>query len=203
MKIHLLDTDGPDIRIEIVPLIDVIFCILTFFILAAVSLTRQQAINLDLPKASTGVAQTQATLLVSIDPVGQTYIDKQLVGREQLYQSLLNYTQGQPKGIIVLNASPLVSYNEVIQVLDLLRSVGGDRVALATSPVEQPTLSPLNPTPPNPNSTPNPSLPLPVNPLPSVNPGSVTPGSVTPSPGNSPAPNPVSPGPGAMPVNPQ
>ncbi len=145
MKINLLDTEGPDIRIEIVPLIDVVFCILTFFILAAVNLTRQQAINLNLPKASTGAAQTQELLLVSIDPTGQTYIDKQPVGRDQLYQLLLSYTRSKPAGLIVLNASPLNSYNDVIQVLDLLRSVGGERVALATQPVNKPTLEPQNP----------------------------------------------------------
>jgi biopolymer transport protein ExbD len=191
MKINLLDTDGPDIRIEIVPLIDVIFCILTFFILAAVSLTRQQAINLDLPKASTGVAQTQETMLVSVDPVGQIYIDKQGVSREQLYQALLSYTRSKPTGLIVLNASPLVSYNEVIQVLDLLRSVGGDRVALATRPTSQPTLSPLN-------SSPN--LQSPLNPLQPVNPSSElpVPGSTPPSSQVTPTPPPAE-----LPVNPQ
>ncbi|MCU0536378.1 MAG: biopolymer transporter ExbD, partial [Hydrococcus sp. Prado102] len=46
-----------EVRIEIVPMIDVIFCILVFFILAAVSFSRQQAINIDLPKAESGLAQ--------------------------------------------------------------------------------------------------------------------------------------------------
>ncbi len=161
MKINLLDTEGPDIRVEIIPLIDVIFCILTFFILAAVNLTRQQAINLDLPKASTGAAQTQELLLVSIDPTGQTYIDKQPISRDQLYQLLMSYIRTKPAGLVVLNASPLVSYNDVIQVLDLLRSVGGDRVALATQPANKPTLTP---------QTPGTNLQTPVNPANPINP---------------------------------
>lgn len=141
MKVNV-ESEGPDIRIEIVPLIDVIFCILTFFILAAVGLTRQQAINLDLPKASTGAPQMREMLVVSIDPVGQTYVEKQPLSRGQLYQALLTYNKAKPNGLIVLNASQQVSYNEVIQVLDLLRSVGGDRVALATQPANSPNLSP-------------------------------------------------------------
>lgn len=152
MKVNL-ESDGPDIRIEIIPLIDVIFCILTFFILAAVGLTRQQAINLDLPKASTGVPQLRDMLLVSIDPVGQIYVEKQPVSQEQLYQLLLSYKKTRPDGLIVLNASQLVSYNQVIQVLDLLRSVGGDRVALATQPTNAPSLT-------APDASPGP-LPLP------------------------------------------
>lgn len=179
MKINLPD-EGPDIRVEIIPLIDVIFCILTFFILAALNLTRQQAINLDLPKASTGVAQRREMLVVSIDPIGQTYVEKQPVNRDQLYSLLTNYTRSQPNGLIVLNASPLVSYNEVIQVLDLLRSVGGERVALATQPAEKPALAPgtpdssslLNPGNPLPdNSLPGTGSPMPLPPL--VNPSPV------------------------------
>ena len=53
-----------EVRIEIVPLIDVIFCILTFFILGAVGLSRQQAIGLDLPKAQTGTPQMREMLAI-------------------------------------------------------------------------------------------------------------------------------------------
>ncbi|HEY9699573.1 MAG TPA: biopolymer transporter ExbD [Trichocoleus sp.] len=129
-----LDSSESDVRIEIVPLMDVIFCILTFFILAAVTLTRQSAINVDLPRAATGTTQMRKILVVSVDPVGQTYLEKQPIGRDQLYQALLNFQQRSPDGLMVLYASKASSYNDVVQILDLLRSVGGDRVALATLP---------------------------------------------------------------------
>jgi biopolymer transport protein ExbD len=128
------DTSDPDVRVEIIPLIDVIFCILTFFILAALSLTRQSAINVDLPRAATGVTQMREMLIVSVDQIGQTYIDRQPVTREQLQQALVDYQQNNPEGLMVLYASRSSSYNDVVGVLDQLRSVGGDRVALATLP---------------------------------------------------------------------
>ncbi|MBD2461692.1 biopolymer transporter ExbD [Oscillatoria sp. FACHB-1407] len=133
MKINL-DNPESDVRIELLPLIDVIFCILTFFILAAMAVTRQTAINVDLPQATTGATQMRDMMIVSVDPVGQTYIDQQPVTREQLYQALVDYQTANPQGLMVLYASRLSSYNDVVQVLDLLRSVGGDRVALATLP---------------------------------------------------------------------
>ncbi|NET30412.1 MAG: biopolymer transporter ExbD [Cyanothece sp. SIO1E1] len=129
-----LDAPTEEVRIEIIPLIDVIFCILTFFILAAVGLTRQQAIGLDLPAAETSTPQLREMLIVSIDPIGQTYIDKQPINRNQLTQALRKYQQAQPEGAIVLYASKDARYNDVVEVLDVLRSVGGDRVALATIP---------------------------------------------------------------------
>lgn len=162
MKINY-DSPAEEVRIELIPLIDVIFCILTFFLLAALQLTpRQQAINVDLPKAETGEVQTREMLVVSIDQIGQTYVDKQPVTRNQLYQILLAYKRNRPEGIMVLYASKMASYNDVMQVLDLLRDVGGDRVALATLPDsgEQPA-TPTPNDPANQFGLPNPGTPAP------------------------------------------
>ncbi len=187
MKINL-DSTLPEIRIEIIPLLDVIFCILTFFILAAVGLTRQQAINLDLPKASTGAPQMREMLVVSVDQVGQTYVEKEPVTREQLKGILLNYRRSQPGGLMVLNASQLVSYNEVIQVLDLLRSVGGDRVALATQPAAAPQAGETPSILPPPPVT-NPGLSNPAQPQLPLSPGQSAPSPLGPAPDQSASPS--------------
>lgn len=146
MKINL-DTPTEEVQIQIIPLIDVIFCILTFFILAALQLTRQQGINVDLPKASTGAPQMRQMLVVTVNSTGQTFVDKQLIDRTQLYQQLQDYRQKNPTGLLVLNASQTAFYNDVVQVLDLMRQVGGDRVALATQPAEANQLPGSTPAP--------------------------------------------------------
>lgn len=133
MKINI-GSQEPDVRIELIPLIDVIFCILTFFILAAVTLTRQSGINVDIPTASSGVTQMREMLIVSVDPVGSVYVEQDPVTEDQLRERLLAFRQSQPNGVMVLYASRLASYDDVVRVLDVLRSVGGDRVALATLP---------------------------------------------------------------------
>lgn len=135
MKLDYESTE-PDVRIEIVPLIDVIFCILTFFILAAVTLTRQAAINVDLPRANSGATQMRQTLIVSVDPIGTKYLEKLPVSNDQLYQAIVTFREQNPEGMVVLYAARSASYNDVVEVLDLLRSAGGDRVALATLPGE-------------------------------------------------------------------
>ena len=129
-------------RIELTPLIDVIFCILIFFILAAIHFSRQAAenisqienIDVDLPQASTGKPQVREMLLVSLDDLGQIRVEQQLVSRNQLTQSIKNYRQANPQGLMVLYAAKNATYREVVEVLDILREVGGDRVALATIP---------------------------------------------------------------------
>lgn len=205
MKIHS-DTPSEEVQIQIIPLIDVIFCILTFFILAALQLTRQQAIGVDLPRASTGAPQMREMMVVTINPTGQLFLDKELIDRTVLRQRLEQYRQTRPDGLLVLNASKLAFYNDVVQILDVMRSVGGDRVALSTLPAESnqvPGQLPSNaPSPtgtngtfgnPNPFETGTPGLSLPGQTLPGQSiPGQTIPGLGPALPGT----NPGSQGPG-------
>ncbi len=162
------DIQGQEVRIEIVPMIDVIFCILTFFILAAVGFSRQQAITLNLPKAATGTPQMREMLVVSLDSRGQLYLEKQPVTRIQLYSAIKNYHSLNPSGLMVLHASKDALYSQVVEVLDMLKEVGGDRVALATLPGKSqkppetpstPGVNPFLPTPPTVETNPIPTKP--------------------------------------------
>lgn len=171
MKVNL-HTPIEELQVQIIPLIDVVFCILTFFLLAALQFTRQQVINVDLPKASTstvaGASSQNASQIVTIDAVGNTYIEKQLVRKEELAQRLKKYLEQNPNGILVLNASRTATYNDVIETLDLLRQVGGDRVSLGIIP--GPSQLPTSPIPTNPNFPVNPeNIPNTV-PIPGINP---------------------------------
>ncbi|MEH2173832.1 ExbD/TolR family protein [Nostoc sp.] len=175
MKVNL-HTPIEEVQIQIIPLIDVVFCILTFFLLAALQFTRQQAINVDLPKASpstvSGITSQSGSVIVTIDAVGNTYIEKQPVKQEDLRQSLKQYLQANPNAVVVLNASRTATYNDVIETLDLLRQVGGDRVSLGIIP------GPSQPSINSPNQSTVPSFPI--NPgtgaVPGINPeGNITP----------------------------
>lgn len=191
MKVNL-HTPVEEVQIQIIPLIDVVFCILTFFLLAALQFTRQQAINVDLPKAATGTTAGQnASRIVTIDAVGNTYIEKQPVKREELAENLRQYLQQNPEGILVLNASRTTTYNDVIETLDILRQVGGDRVSLGIIPgPAQPSISSPNPYIPS-----NPGIPN--APIPEINqPGNLNPNPIPTAPVQPPA------GQGFSPINP-
>lgn len=152
MKINL-DNPGDDARIEIIPLIDVIFCILTFFILASLQLTRQQAISIALPQANTGAPQMREMLIVSLNELNQVYVEQQQIdSKEQLKLAVKNYHLVNPAGLMVLYAAKSAKYEEVVQILDLMREVGGTQVALATLP-NTPGQVPVNNQPIFPNSS--------------------------------------------------
>lgn len=159
MKINL-DNATDDGQIQILPLIDVIFCILTFFILAVVQTERPQAVNVDLPQARTGTVQAPDRLIITLRPGGQILVGQEEVAdRAALIDRAKTYLVQRPDGLLVLNASQTAMYSDVVGLLDSLREVGGARrVALATTPK-------IETTPP-----PNPYLPNPYLPNPSSNP---------------------------------
>ncbi len=168
MKINL-DNNNEAPRVEVVPLIDIIFCILTFFLLSGLQMARQQAINVDLPKAKSAESQTRQMMIVSLDQEGQVFVEQQRYPQvEALYQATKAYRANTPNGSIVLYASKQVRYERVMEILDLLRLAGGDNVALATTNIEATPAPVINlppgyaPAPPQTQQAPSPSvLPLP------------------------------------------
>ncbi|MEM6614333.1 MAG: biopolymer transporter ExbD, partial [Cyanobacteria bacterium P01_C01_bin.72] len=96
--------------------------------------------------AKTGTPQLQNILIVTIDDIGQLYVDKNLVSRSDLAWEIKKYNQANPDGLMTLYAAKNSTYREVVEVLDILREVGGNRVALATLPEgTQPTQVPSTP----------------------------------------------------------
>ena len=77
------------------------------------------------PQGIGAEALQRERLYVSVDAIGQVYIDQQPVTLDLLYDVLQQHQQVSPEGLIVLYASRDARYEDVIQVLDLLRSVGG------------------------------------------------------------------------------
>ncbi|NJM73043.1 MAG: biopolymer transporter ExbD [Scytonema sp. RU_4_4] len=181
MKINL-HTPVEEVQIQIIPLIDVVFCILTFFLLAALQFTRQEEISINLPKSTTGTASTTATanaqaqrqiLTLTVDAIGQTYVENDPVKREQLREAFKRHLQQTPNAVLALKVSQTATYNDVISMIDMWRQVGGDRISFVTTPSfsNQPTTSPLptSGSAPGTLSLPN-TLPItPINPQTSPN----------------------------------
>ncbi len=95
----------------------------------------------------TVIPETQQVLVVTINDIGQVFVEhEQVFTKGELREKLQAFFQQNPQGLIILAANPSVSYGDVIQVLDRVREVGGDRVALATLP-KTPQQYPNSPSP--------------------------------------------------------
>lgn len=114
--------DSP--QINIVPMIDVIFAILTFFIMASLFLTRSEGLPVNLPQAQTAQSQQQSKITVTIDERGDMFLDRQPVEVDDLANQVKAII-GDQKRLVVINADANVEHGRVVAVMDQLRSLEG------------------------------------------------------------------------------
>lgn len=121
-------------EVNLVPMMDVVMTILTFFIIVSMTLTNFQAVkDVALPSTDKGTSQDrpQEPLIVGVTRQGQIVVNEATVNDSQLAQQVVAYFQKAPNGTVVLKADKQVTYEKVVQVLGVLRDIGGDKISLA------------------------------------------------------------------------
>ena len=118
-------------KIDILPMIDIIFSILAFFIISSLYLSRVETIPVDLPKSSNSIKQNKKFVSISIDKSGNLYINKKNIQFQDLKSNVINLID-ESKNLVVINADENISYGYVISILDLLKSVDGLKIAIST-----------------------------------------------------------------------
>lgn len=120
-------------EVNLVPMMDVIMTILTFFIIISMTMTDFQSVNIPLPRTAQGGSKEKAPepMLVAMNGQGQILLKNQNATPQQLAQQVATYLRQNPKGVVVLKADRKLAYEKVVQILGTLREVGGDRVSLA------------------------------------------------------------------------
>lgn len=126
--------DEPDqpLQINIVPMVDVIFAILTFFIMSSLFLTRSTGLSVNLPDAQTAETQPLSQAIVTIAPDGTLTLNQQPVTLEQL-PTTLQQRIGDQVVLVVLQADTQVDHGRVVAVMDRLRQMPNVRLAIATN----------------------------------------------------------------------
>tara|TARA_B100000686_G_C16022717_1_gene586763 strand:- start:65 stop:469 length:405 start_codon:yes stop_codon:yes gene_type:complete len=122
-------------KIDILPMIDIIFSILAFLIISSLYLTRVETISVDLPKASNSIKQNNKFVNISIDKSGNLFINKKSIKFQDLKDNVVNLVD-ESKNLVVLNADENISHGYVISVLDVLRSIDGLKLAISTISID-------------------------------------------------------------------
>lgn len=120
-------------EVNLVPMMDVIMTILTFFIIVSMTMTDFQSVNIPLPRTEKGSSKEKIPepMIVAMNGQGQILLKNQNTTSDQLVQEVVTYLNQNPKGVVVLKADRKLAYEKVVQLLGTLRDVGGDRVSLA------------------------------------------------------------------------
>ena len=121
-------------RIEIIPLIDIIFFLLATFVMVSLSMVRNQGIAVHLPAAATSTAQEHKapTVTLTVSDEGEIYLDKEKVGLEAMSDRLKHMKAKNPDLKVFINGDEKAHFGKAIAVLDEVRRLGITKVSIRT-----------------------------------------------------------------------
>ncbi|MBW2556215.1 MAG: biopolymer transporter ExbD, partial [Deltaproteobacteria bacterium] len=128
MKINV--RTGKKVRIEMLPLIDIVFLLLVFFIYAMLSMAVHRGLPVVLPTSSSAKIDKELVLSVTVKSDRTIYVDKERVAFDDLASVLRTKTASASEPGILLFADRGLPYQRLFQVLDQIRMAGIHRISL-------------------------------------------------------------------------
>lgn len=119
-------------KIMIIPMIDIIFFLLVFFMMNMLSMVHLKTIPVHLPEASTAQIHMVVDIPITIKKDGEIYIEDKKVAMDNLEYSLEKLKQKNTKIEITLNADEKVPYGVVVKVLDKVKKAQIQDIVVAT-----------------------------------------------------------------------
>jgi biopolymer transport protein ExbD len=120
-------------RIEIIPLIDIIFFLLATFVMVSLSMIKNQGVPVNLPTASTAVPQERNNeVTLSVTQGGDIYFEKKLVSVEELKMALSLLKSKEPDPRIFIHGDEGAAFKNIMVVMDTVRSLGINKVTMQT-----------------------------------------------------------------------
>lgn len=131
MKLRSLRVDRQP-KLMIIPMIDIIFFLLVFFMMSMLNMVVQKSIPLQLPQAAVSKVNLDTTLPVTVLANGTIYVEQEVIPENLLKQRLEVEKNRNPKVAVILRGDAGVQYGKMVGVLDVVKSAGIQKVAIAT-----------------------------------------------------------------------
>lgn len=126
------DNDLKTSSVNILPMIDVIFAILAFFIISTLYLTSAEGLPVNLPEAVTSSPQTQVNVTLTITPEGDLFLDDEAIAPNNLVNEVRSLSPNAPISVTV-RADKTTPHGSVVTAMDQLRTIKGVRLSIATT----------------------------------------------------------------------
>jgi biopolymer transport protein ExbD len=124
-------------RIEIIPMIDVIFFLLVFFMISTLSMTVNRGLPVNLPTAATSQKEVGDNLDLTLTQDGKLFLNREPIALQELGQRVKAALAADSRLVVVINADGQSRHSSVIEVLDELRGAGVSRLAIAVKPAKK------------------------------------------------------------------
>lgn len=125
-------------RIEIIPMIDTMFFLLVFFMVATLSMTLQRGIPVNLPHAATAQEELRQVVTLTVTKEGKLLFDKEPIASVEDAAARLGRWKASGTDVsVVINADRSVEHGQVVELMDAVRQAGVTRIAIAVKPKEK------------------------------------------------------------------
>ena len=119
-------------RIEIIPLIDIMFFLLASFMLVSLSMTKVKNIRVDLPVVPHAQSDFGADMIhIAVDKAGDVWVEKHKIGLPELYTTLTNRYAHNTRVPVFIGGDADTLHGEMIKVLEVVRQAGIQKVAFS------------------------------------------------------------------------
>ena len=129
----LPEKDELKTEINILPMIDVIFAILSFFIVSSLFLTKVETIPINLPASTTAKKEDKKSINLSIDSKSRIFLNKNLVQLSNLKNEIIKLNI-EKNSLIIIRGDKNVNYGKIVEVMDIIRSLKNIKIAISTNP---------------------------------------------------------------------
>lgn len=131
MRLPIEFEDRPP-EINVVALIDVIFAILTFFIITSLTLSRTEGLAVNLPGASSGKSQDQTKIVISINAQGAIALNQKSIDSASIIPQIKSLMVKDRSTMVVINADEKVGHGRVVEMMDAVQQIPGIKLGIAT-----------------------------------------------------------------------
>jgi biopolymer transport protein ExbD len=125
-------------RIEIIPMIDIIFFLLVFFMVSTLSMTINRGLPVNLPKAASSQKDLRETFNVTVMQDGALFLNKEATTLEALGQQVKSGLEQDPEIMVIISADDQALHGAIVTVMDEVRLAGVSRLAIAVKSERRP-----------------------------------------------------------------
>ena len=120
---YFKDNNESENSINILPMIDIIFAILSFFIISSLYLTKIDSIKVNLPKSSTAIREQNKPQIITVDNNEKIYFKSNEISLKKISELIRTNLENFEVPIVILRADASVKHGFIVNVLDELRKI--------------------------------------------------------------------------------